>query len=88
MQQVHYFGGWVDGAKSLWCPDFADRQTYKKERKNLKSFEKVLVGKKIKKRGNVEKNRSCVDMDRLQPVRTLYPILRFTVQALTPPTPN
>ena len=29
MEQVHCFGGWEDGAKSLWCPDFADRQTYK-----------------------------------------------------------
>ena len=23
-----YFGGWVEGLKSLWCQDFADRQTY------------------------------------------------------------
>ena len=29
MEQVHYFGGWVDGAKSLKCPDFADRQKYR-----------------------------------------------------------
>ena len=28
VEQGHYFG-----AKSPWCPDFADRQTYKKERK-------------------------------------------------------
>ena len=29
VEQVHYFGGWVEGAKSLWCQGFADRQTYR-----------------------------------------------------------
>ena len=28
VEQVHYFGRWVEGTKSLWCQDFADRQTY------------------------------------------------------------
>ena len=26
VEQVQYFGGLVDGAKSLWCLGFADRQ--------------------------------------------------------------
>ena len=26
VDQVHYFGGWVEGAKSFWCQGFADRQ--------------------------------------------------------------
>ena len=25
VEQVHYFGGWVEGAISLWCQGFADR---------------------------------------------------------------
>ena len=25
VEQAHYFGGWVEGAKSLWCQVFADR---------------------------------------------------------------
>ena len=29
VEQVHYFGGWVEGAKSLWCQGFADRQPYR-----------------------------------------------------------
>ena len=29
VEQVHYFKGWVDGAKSLWCPDFAEIQIYR-----------------------------------------------------------
>ena len=27
-KQVHYFGGWVQGAKSLWYQGFADRPMY------------------------------------------------------------
>ena len=26
MEQVHYFEGWVEGVKSFWGQDFADRQ--------------------------------------------------------------
>ena len=29
MEQVNFFGGWVEGAKSLWCQGFADRQPYR-----------------------------------------------------------
>ena len=29
VEQVHHFGGQVQGAKSLWCQGFADRQTYR-----------------------------------------------------------
>ena len=29
MEQVHYFGGWVEGSKSLWCQGFTDRQKYR-----------------------------------------------------------
>ena len=29
MEQVYYCGGWVEGAKSLRCQDFADRETYR-----------------------------------------------------------
>ena len=29
MEQVHYFGGWVEGAKSPWCQGFAGKQTYR-----------------------------------------------------------
>ena len=29
VEQVHYFGGWVEGTKSLWCQGFADRQPYR-----------------------------------------------------------
>ena len=29
MEQVHYFGGWVQGAKSPWCQGFAGLQTYR-----------------------------------------------------------
>ena len=25
VEQVHYFGGWVKGTKSLWCQGLADR---------------------------------------------------------------
>ena len=28
VEQVHCLGGWVEGAKSLWCHVFAGRQTY------------------------------------------------------------
>ena len=27
VKQVHFFGGWVEGAKSLWRQDFVDRQS-------------------------------------------------------------
>ena len=27
MEQVHYFGGWAQVAKSIWCQCFADGQT-------------------------------------------------------------
>ena len=30
VEQVHYIGGRVEGAKSLWCQDLTDRQTYEK----------------------------------------------------------
>ena len=26
---VHYYYWWVEGAKSIWCQGFADRQTYR-----------------------------------------------------------
>ena len=29
VQQVHYFEGWVEGAKPHWCQGFADRQTHR-----------------------------------------------------------
>ena len=29
VEQVHYFEGWVEGAKSLWCQGFAERQPYR-----------------------------------------------------------
>ena len=29
VEQAHYFGGWVEGVKSLWCQGFADRQPYR-----------------------------------------------------------
>ena len=28
VEQVHYFGGWVEGSKSLWCQDLAGRQKW------------------------------------------------------------
>ena len=46
VEQGHYFGGWVDGAKSLWCPDFADRQTYWTSQKTLKCCEFSIEGEK------------------------------------------
>ena len=29
VERVHYFGGWVEGEKFLWCQGFADRQPYR-----------------------------------------------------------
>ena len=29
MEHVHYFEGWVEGAKSLWCQGFAYRQPHR-----------------------------------------------------------
>ena len=26
VERVHYFGGWIEGAKSPWCQGLADRQ--------------------------------------------------------------
>ena len=29
VEQVHYFGEWVENAKSLWCSNFVNRQTHR-----------------------------------------------------------
>ena len=29
VEQVHYFGGWVEGAKSLWCQGLAGKQKWR-----------------------------------------------------------
>ena len=28
VERVHYLGGWVEGAKYLWCEDLAGRQEW------------------------------------------------------------
>ena len=43
VEQVHYFGGWVEGAKSLWCQGFADRQPYR----TGGGFRCIKVGTKV-----------------------------------------
>ena len=41
VEQVHYFVGWVECSKSLWCQEFADRQTTMQDWRGLQMHKSV-----------------------------------------------
>ena len=43
VEQAHYFEGWLEDAKSLWCQGFVDRQNYR----NGISARCIKVGKNV-----------------------------------------